>query len=174
MTRNERTGESRMQAREPARRRFLNRLTLLAGGALLAPLFARMSATSAATTTAATRKQGHVVVFADSDAGALADRIAALGYDWTPVADQAAAHASVAARETVAVIGTGSGIAAALRFARSHAGVKAVFVMGTNHAGALDEFHALQAPRAYEVQVQGAVDAVDWQAAGRWLDRHMA
>ena len=53
-------------------------LTLLAGGALLAPLFARMSATSAATTTAATRKQGHVVVFADSDAGALADRIAAL------------------------------------------------------------------------------------------------
>lgn len=169
MSKDERTGELRTQAR----RRFLHRVTLLAGGFAFAPLFAR---TIAATTDRipSESKSGHVVVFPGSDANALDSRVTALGYGWTPVADEAAARASVAGRGNVAVIGIGVGVVAALRFARSHADVKAVLVMGAEHGEALEEFRALLTPRAYAVQVLGATDAVNWHDAGRWLDQHMA
>jgi len=174
MTSNERSGESRT----PSRRRFINRLASLTGGILLAPLFARATTTPAAMPApraASARKAGHVIVFPGSDAAALAARVAALGYGWTSAADLATAHAACArASGPVAVIGTDAGAATALRFARNHAGVKAVFVMGEHHGDALDDFHALQAPRSYAVQVLGTVDSIDWQGAGRWLDRHMA
>lgn len=163
------TSDSRAQAR----RRFLHHLTLLAGGALFAPLFARAASTKAAAIPAAP-KPGRVIVFPGSDADALAACVGALGYGWTPVADQAAAHASAADGEAIAVIGAGAGVSAALRFARNRANVKAVLVMGMDHGDALEEFRALQAPRAYAVQVLGMVDAVDWQGTSRWLDRHMA
>jgi len=169
MTDNVSTGDSRAQAR----RRFLHHLTLLAGGALFAPLFARATATTAAAIPAA-HGTGRVIVFPGSDADALAAGVGQLGYGWMPVADQAAAHASAAGSKAVAVIGADAGAAAALRFARSHANVKAVLIMGMDHGDALDEFRALQATRAYAVQVLGAVHAVDWHGTGRWLDQHMA
>lgn len=167
------TGDLRTQARKPERRRFIHHLALLAGGALFAPLFARATVTASAAIPAPP-KAGRIIVFPGYDVGALAAHLNTLGYGWMPVANQAAAHASASGGEAVAVIGTGEGVCAALRFARSHSNVKAVLVMGEDHGDAFEEFRTLQAPRAYAVQVLGAVDAVDWHGAGRWLDRHMA
>lgn len=157
----------------PDRRRFLQ-AALIAGGALLLPPIARVA--TAATIRPSRRKPGHVIVFADARATPPAHAMDALGHDWTPVADQAAAHACAAAcdGESLAVIGIDAGIVDALAFARGHADVKAVFAIGSDHGGVFDAFQALQAPRGYAVQLMGAMDSLDWHHFGRCLDRRLA
>jgi hypothetical protein len=178
MTTSDRFGEPHSCGHESPRRRFLNRLALLAGGVLFAPLFARAASVSAFGAVPSARKRGQAVVFPGAHAAALTHRLDRLGFASAHVLDQDHAHAvaSKQARESggIAVIGAGAGIAGALRFARSHAAVRAVIVMGEDHGDALEEFRALQASRPYAVHVLGAIDGIDWDDAGRWLDRHLA
>ncbi|MFC5490940.1 hypothetical protein [Dokdonella soli] len=125
----------------------------------------------------AARKPGHVLVFAGAGAPTLIDRLKAEGFASTAPESLQDAHAIAGIASggpgSVAVIGAGAGVSAALQFARSSTSVKTVIVFGDDQGSALAEFTTLHAKRSYSVLVLDAADHADWTGAKRWLDRHL-
>ncbi len=168
-----------MHGHETSRRKFLNRVALLAGGLSSTSIFALGSPVSkfasgmTATASSDAQRVRHVLVFAGAADPALTDQLKTAGFASTIADSLQSAHAIVSKtagteRSSVAVIGIGAGVSTALQFARSNAATRSVVVFSGGHH---NEFAALQANRCYSVLVLDTPDQAAWPRALSFLGR---